>query len=208
MTKPVIILGAGGHAKVLIDALLLQGFVIRGVTDVDPKKSGTTLLGIKILGNDEILADFPPSSVDLVNGIGSVDSMEARRKIFEAYKKRNYNFANVLHPSAIIARDVRLSEGVQVMAGAIVQTGSFVGENTLLNTRASVDHDCQIGAHVHLAPGVILSGGVRVGKECHLGTGATVIQNISIGERVFVGAGSLIAKNIADGIKVRGVPAK
>lgn len=208
-TKPVIVFGAGGHAKVIIDLLLLQGRKIIGLTDRDEKKIGSTLLGIKVLGTDEkVLADFSPDSVELVNAIGAIAPMEARRKIFSTWKNKGYSFPCLIHPSAVIAREVKLGEGTQVMAGAVIQIGATVGENSIINTRVSIDHDCKISDHVHLAPGVTLSGGVEIGEGAHLGTGATVRHNIKIGSGVLVGTGSVVIEDIPDGTKVKGVPAK
>lgn len=208
MKKPVIVLGAGGHAKVVIDMLLLLEITIRGLTDRDPKKSGSSFLGIKILGTDDVLTDFPPDAVELVNAIGAIAPMEVRRKLFQTCRERGYRFPPVIHPSAILAKDVQLGEGVQVMAGTVIQPGTSVGENSILNTRVSIDHDGKIGPHVHLAPGVVLSGGVKIGEGSHIGTGATVIHDITIGPNVMVGAGAVVTENISDGLKVRGVPAK
>ena len=99
-------------------------------------------------------------------------------------------------------------EGVQLMAGAVIQPNVSIGENTLINTSASIDHDCQIGAHVHIAPGTVLSGNVCVQDETHIGTSATVIQNIKIGTKCTIGAGSVVVKNISDRTLAIGTPAR
>ncbi len=96
----------------------------------------------------------------------------------------NISFETVIHPSAVIAPEVHIDDGVQVMAGAIVQPGSWLGENVIINTGARVDHDCTIDAHAHVAPGVTLSGNVHVGNGAHIGAGATVIQGIKVGTPV------------------------
>ena len=140
---PVIVLGAGGHARVLIDALLLNSVKLLGMTDVNHQSQ--SLLGVSYLGGDDVIEKYSPSEINLVNGIGSVSQPYLREKIFNRFKALGYGLINVIHPSSIIAKDVKLGEGVQVMAGAIIHSGSQIGSNTIINTQASVDHDCRIG---------------------------------------------------------------
>lgn len=208
MSLPVLLLGAGGHAKVLVEALLKAGELIAGIVDPDPKLVGANIFGIPVLGGDSVVSEFPSSEILLVNGLGSVGLLSKRQQLFERFKAMGYNFAIVVHPSAVIASDVGLGEGSQIMAGAVIQPGSCIGMNSIINTRASVDHDCTIYDHVHIAPGVTLSGGVAVGACSHIGTGATVIQGISINNGCLVAAGAVVTKDISDGAKVRGVPAQ
>lgn len=208
MNLPVIILGAGGHAKVLVEVLLKSGKVIAGIVDPDLTLVGTNILGVPVLGCDEVVNGYSTTDFHLVNGLGSVSVPLKRQQLFDRFKALGYVFATVIHPSAIIASDAVLSEGTQIMAGTVIQPGCRIGINSILNTRASVDHDCIIGDHVHVAPGVTLSGGVSVGSRSHIGTGATVIQGISIGIGCLIAAGSVVTKDVCDGAKVRGVPAR
>lgn len=208
MSLPVIILGAGGHAKVLIEALLQSGNLIAGIVDPDPKLAGVEIFGVPVLGGDDVVNDLPPSEIQLVNGLGSVGLPFKRQQIFERFKGMGYKFATVVHPSAVVASDVELGEGVQIMAGVVIQPGCRIGINSIINTSASVDHDCIVGDHVHISPGVTLSGGVSVEAGSHIGTGATVIQGISIGSGCLIAAGAVVIKDIADGAMVRGVPAR
>lgn len=207
MNYPVIILGAGGHARVLIDALRLQSVELLGMTDADIEKKDQLLLGVRVLGGDEEVNKYPVGTIRLVNGLGSVGYNSHRRYLFECFKKAGNHFVNVIHPSAVLAFDVVLAEGVQIMAGSVVQVGSYIGINTIVNTRAVVDHDCHIGDHAHIAPGVILSGGVIIGDGAHLGTGATVIQGIRIGANSLIAAGAVVIRDVPDGATVMGVPA-
>lgn len=208
MNLPVIVLGRGGHAKVLIEALLANDAVIAGIVDRDPALHGETILGVPVIGGDEIVGEYPCDAVQLVNGIGSVKAPQLRTAIFGKFSALGYTFARVVHPSAVVASDVQLDEGAQVMAGAVIQPGSRIGCNVIINTRASVDHDCVIHDHAHIAPGVTLSGGVSVGAGSHVGTGATVIQGVTIGAGSTVGAGALVLKDVSEGLTVVGVPAK
>jgi UDP-perosamine 4-acetyltransferase len=209
MDLPIILIGSGGHAKVLAATLLASLREVIGLTDLNPNRWSSFVCGLKILGDDSILLQYPPHAVCLANGLGSVgSSLERRRRVYEKYKVLGYEFCTIIHPSAIISEEVQLSEGVQVMAGAIIQPGCRIGENSIINTRASVDHDCEIGAHVHLAPGVTLCGGVRVGVGTHIGAGASVIQNVQIGRENVIGAGSVVLKDLENHKKVMGVPAR
>lgn len=208
MNYPVIILGAGGHAKVLIDALRLQSIELAGITDADPGKKGQRLLDVQVMGGDEEVMKYPAEAIRLANGVGSVRVNLRRRQLFEQFKNSGYQFVSVAHPSAIIAADVVLSEGAQVMAGAVIQAGCYIGVNAVINTGCIIDHDCHIGDHAHIAPGVTLSGGTKVGENAHIGTGATVIQGIQIGRNSLVAAGAVVIRDVPDGTTVFGVPAK
>lgn len=207
MHTPVILLGAGGHAKVLIEVLRLTKRKITGILTAKEKEIGGWVGGIPILGDDRYMDRYRPGEIELVNGIGSAKNPELRMEVFNRYRAKGFRFPTLIHPSAIIAQDFIGGEGVQVMAGCIIQPGCTVGDNVILNTRVSVDHDSQIGAHCHLAPGVVLSGNVRVGDATHIGTGTSVIQGIKIGTACFIAAGSIVTKDITDHQSVRGNPA-
>lgn len=208
MTLPVLIIGAGGHARVLIEAVLASGTPIAGIVDIDPVLKGKIVQGVPVLGGDAVVDNFPSGEFRLVNGIGSIRDTRRRRELFERFSARGYFFATVVHPAAVVASDAVLYEGAQIMAGAIIQPGCRIGQNSIINTKASADHDCQIGAHVHVAPGVTLSGDVRIGDHAHVGTGATVIQGVVIGAGSLVAAGAVVVRDVAAGAWVMGLPAK
>ncbi len=208
MKRPIIIIGAGGHARVLIDALRLLSAEVIGATDANPLKAGMTISGVPVLGTDEVVTNYQQDGVWLVNGLGSVGAPALRTRIFCYFTSLGYSFTSVIHPSAILAPDVTFGEGVQVMAGSILQTGCQVGANSLINTGTSVDHDCCIGTHVHLAPRVTLSGGVQIGDGVHIGTGAVIVQGIKVEKNSIIGAGAVVLKDVAENTKVWGVPAR
>jgi UDP-perosamine 4-acetyltransferase len=143
-----------------------------------------------------------------VNGLGSVESTAKRAALFQRFKGKGYRFATVVHPSAVVAGDVVLEEGVQVMAGAVIQPGTRVGENTIVNTGAIVDHDCALASHVHVAPGAVLSGGVSIGEGTHVGTGAKIIQGVRVGSHSLVAAGAVVVDPVGERARVFGVPAR
>lgn len=208
MTRPVIVLGAGGHAKVLIDALQARSIPIRGILDSDPAKRGAEILGVPVLGTDEKLAEWSPSEIVLVNALGSTESLLPRASLHARLRARGFSFLSVVHPSAVVSRHAHLGEGAQVMAGAVVQAGARLGSDCLVNTGARIDHDCLIGDHSHVAPGVTLSGDVVVGSHAHIGAGATIIQGIRIGSRCLIAAGAVVIHDVPDGARVAGVPAR
>lgn len=207
MNKPLIIIGAGDHAKVLLDILLEQGEKVIGLTDLSVKK-GTLIYEIPVIGTDEAVLQYSSDKIELVNGIGSVKDMSLRKKIFCYFKNKGYSFKTVVHSSAVISKRAILREGVQILAGTIINTEADIGENTIINTKASVDHGCRIEKHCHIAPGSVLSGCVYVGTETHIGTGSSIIQGIKIGSNVLIGAGSVVVKDVSDNVTVFGVPAK
>jgi UDP-perosamine 4-acetyltransferase len=208
MSSPVIVIGAGGHAKVLVDALLLSGVRILGLLDRDPAMAGRDVLGVPVLGGEDKLSLHAPGQTLLVNAVGSVDSMQARKTVYDRLCGQGYGFAPVVHPQAVVSKFAVIQPGAQILAGAVVGPGAVIGENAIINTRASVDHDCRIGAHVHVAPGATLSGGVVVGESSHVGTGASVIQGIRIGRGCLVAAGAVVVRDVPDGAKVWGTPAR
>lgn len=205
---PVIVIGAGGHAQVLIETLHLLGRRVLSITDSARDRMGQSVSGIMIEGSDDLVLEHDPQHIELANAIGSIAVPEIRRRIYVKFASRGYQFATIVHPAATISSSAKLAKGAQVMAGATIQPRVIVGANTIINTSASVDHDCTIGMHTHIAPGVILSGNVAVGQMCHIGTAASVIQSVELGASSFVAAGSVVTKNLPRGAKVRGVPAK
>jgi UDP-perosamine 4-acetyltransferase len=201
--REIVLLGGGGHSRVVIDLLRVLGWRLRGVIDIDPAVKTRLPAEVVYLGSDDTI-DIAPDSVLLANGVGSVGRIDVRRRMFTQFRTRGFRFVTLRHPSAIVASDVVIGEGSQIMAGAVVQTGACIGANAIVNTRASVDHDCEIGDHCHIAPGVVLSGGVRIGSSTHIGTAAAVIQNVIIGSDVVIGAGALVLRDIPSGSSFTG----
>jgi len=196
VTKPVIVLGGGGHAKVVVDALRLSGIDIVGIADKNSKVGESIFSDLPVLGGDESVLNYSREEVELVNGLGSFPGYNLRTELFHFFSEKGYRYQTVVHPAAIVSDGVLLQQGVQVMAGAVIQPGAVVGLNSIINSRASVDHDCVIGNSCHVAPGAILSGNVTLGDSVHIGTGAVVIQSIDIENKVVVGAGAVVTSNI------------
>lgn len=209
MTLPVLIIGAGGHAGVVLDVLLSLGERVIGFADRDSALVGKVVQGLPVVGDDDaVLQRHQPGEVVLANGIGGTRDTAARRAAYERYAARGYRFLTLVHPSAVVSPRAAADTGAQVMAGSVLQPGALIGANTLVNTRASVDHDCRIGAHVHIAPGAVLSGGVIVDEGAHLGAGCVVLQGVRIGAGALVAAGAVVLRDVPPDGRVAGVPAK
>ena len=206
--KPIILLGAGSHARVVLDMLLEQNCEVLGLTDANAALWGTLVFGVPVLGDDACISRYVPSNVELVNGIGSIASTRLHQQVYENAKRLGYKFANVIHASAVMSSRCTFGEGLVVMAGTVINAGTCVENNVIVNTRASIDHGCHIASHVHIAPGCVLSGNVFIGEGTHLGTGSVAIQGVHVGANVLVGAGTLVLHDIAEGTSVYGVPAK
>lgn len=206
MKKSLIIIGSGGHAKVLLDALLLQHQAVLGFTDSNKDKWGTQIFGVSILGDDKIIEKYLPSDVHLALGIGA---NELKISLYKNFKKTGYLFPAIIHPQAVVSKlSTVINDGVQVMAGAAINPGCFLGENSIINTSASLDHDCHIANHVHIAPGVVLAGGVIIEESTYVGPGATIVRGVKIGKNCVIGAGTLVLQDVVPGSKVYGVPGK
>ena len=199
-----VMLGAGGHARVLQETLALQGITLDGF--IAPS-ADSQLVGTEWLGTDDAFSRLDPASVLLVNGVGSVRAPALRREIYTSALAAGFRFATVIDQTAVVRPSVVLGAGVQVLAGAIVNTDAVVGENSIVNTGAIVEHGARVGAHVHIAPGAKLAGDVTVGEESHIGLGASVMQGISVGSQCTVGAGAVVTRDVSDGSTAVGVPA-
>ena len=181
-TDPVYIIGAGGHAKVVIAALHANSIACAGVFDDDSSLWGQKILDIPILGAVEELRDLP--STLAVNAIGNNST---RRAICERFE--NVNWLTVIHPHTWIHSSVKIGCGTVVFAGSVIQPDTVIGKHSIINTSASVDHDCVIGDFCHIAPGCHIAGGVQIGDEVFLGIGSVVIPCLSIVPNTVIGAG-------------------
>ena len=200
----LIVLCAGGHARVIIEALLSRGIRPMGVTDNDATRLGEAIGGVPITGSDDEILKLSTDSVELANGLGNrasrLDSgLSRRRALFGHFAALGYKFPVISHASAVIASDAKLGDGAQVMAGAVIQPSAQVGRNAIVNTNAVVEHDCVVGDHAHVAPGAVLCGGVSIGESAHIGAGAVVLVGRRIGTGAVVSAGAVVTKDVAAG---------
>ena len=210
MTRPLIIVGAGGHASVVADAVLAAGESVLGFTDLNSACHGTTVCGCPVLGDDTILDDYDPGSVLLANGIGTTGSGRdrLRREIHARLVAAGLEFVTVRHPASVVSRFASISPGAQLFASSVIQAGATIGQGAIVNSAAVVEHDARIGDWTHIAPGAVVCGGVRVGHRCFVGAGAVVRHGLSLGDDTVVGAGAVVLQDFPAGGTLIGVPAR
>jgi len=201
----VILLGAGGHCKVVIDHLQVTGKKILGVLDDNPKIAGSEILGCKIIGPMERLAEM---SKKADYAVIAVTDPRTRKKLAEKCQDAGFEMTVFIHPSAVISVSAAISSTAQICAGTIINPMARIEENVIINTQAVIEHDCLIGSFCHIAPSVSLMGNVHVGSLTMIGASTVVNPNLRIGSRVVVGAGSVVVKNLEGRSSYRGVPAK
>jgi len=196
LNKPLIILGAGGHAAVLMDILRQKKAEVLALVGPKIDSNRKVLQNIPHYLQDDDVFTFSPDDIRLVNGIGSLPGSTLRTKLFSQFTAVGYQFETVIADTAIVSAYAELGQGVQVMAGAIIQAGAVIGANSIINSGVIIEHDCIIGAHNHIAPGVTISGDVITEDYVHIGTGASVIQGIKLANHVVVSAGVAVTKNV------------
>lgn len=205
--KKILLVGAGGHCKVVLDLLLCSNeFEIAGIID-KKERVGKRILGVKVNGTDSDMPRFLKAGIKYCFiSVGSVGDPCLRIKLYDLAKRSGFIFPNLVSPHALVSSHASLGNGNFIAPGAIVNAGSKIGDNCIVNTGAIIEHDCGIGDHVHIASGSVLSGGVSVGDHSHIGTGTFVIQCVKIGERTIIGAGSVVTKDIRKGVVAYGNP--
>lgn len=196
----IVVVGSGGHAKVVIATARAAGMHVVGVVDDAPARWGELVLGVKVDGPCAVALDDPAVVAVLAIGNNAVRARLAATA--------RCAFATVVHPSAVVHASVTLGPGTVVFAGAVVQPDTRIGAHGILNTRASVDHDCVIGAHVHIAPGASLAGTVTLGDGVFMGIGSVAIPGVTVGEWSIVGAGAAVVRSLPSRVTAVGVPAK
>jgi sugar O-acyltransferase (sialic acid O-acetyltransferase NeuD family) len=206
MPTELLVLGAGGHAKVVIDIAERSGrWPIAGVLDDAPGAAGKRVMGHRILGDTDWLRTCSNDEMIFVVAIGS---NAARERLQKLATEAGLTAGTLVHPSAVIARSAVLGPGTVVMAGVIVNPDARVGGGVILNTASVVEHDCVIGDFCHVGPGVSLCGGVSVGARSLIGVGACVKPGVCIGVDCVIGAGAAVVNRVPDGSCVVGVPAR
>jgi sugar O-acyltransferase (sialic acid O-acetyltransferase NeuD family) len=206
---PAVVVGAGGHGRVVAEiAVLTTRWEVIGFVDDDPAIRGTRVLDRPVLGSvAELTRLRTERAFDVLVGVGGVGDNGPRQRLFDRLRADGFPIATVVHPSAVVSPSATIGVGSVVAAAAVIGVGARIGDDVICNTGCLVDHDCVIGDHTHLAPGVTLSGTVTVGVGAHIGTNATVIQGVRIGRGALVGAGAVVTSDVADDDHVVGVPA-
>lgn len=197
--KRLLIIGAGGHGKVIADIALKNGYT--DINFIDDHVIGECM-GFPIIGKTDEINNFSDGKTDFVIGIGD---NSIRRTIAQRYA---VNWVTLIHPSAKIAANVAIGAGTVVMANAVINVCSNVGKHCVINTSTIVEHDNYIEDYVHLSPKVALGGTVRIGEQTHMGIGATVMNNIEVCRDCIIGAGAVVVQDITESSIYIGVPAK
>lgn len=204
----IAIVGAGGHGRVLLDAVLAADeYEVVGFVDDDPAMAGQCVCGVPVLGSTAEIALLAGQHGFCGAALAIGDNF-LRQQRYLLVQAAGLTPMKVIHPRACVSRFAKLGEGVVVLAGAIVGPGAALEENVCINTGASVDHDNHLCSHAHIFPGAFLAGGVTVGAFACIGTGASIIPSISIGACAYVGAGATVIRDVPEGVKVAGVPAR
>ena len=206
--EKLVIWGTSGHASVVADILRLQGNyeIVGFIDDVNPERAGSKFGGADVLGGREKLDYLRREGMrHLIFGFGDC---EGRLRLARLAREKGFRLATAIHPSAVVAADVVIGAGTVVAAGAVINPGATIGENVIVNTCASVDHDCRVEDGAHVCPGVRLAGNVVVGRAAWVGIGATVVDRARIGAAAIIGAGAVVVDDIPDGVVARGVPAR
>lgn len=200
----ILILGAGGHAKMIADILLRQGLPVKGYLDDNPAAWGTTPLGLPVLGSIDSYMDHQPDGLIMGIGVNAI-----RRAVVERLGNAVDDlWCNAIHPDTTIAASVRLGKGVMISARAVINVDTVIGDHVIINTGAVVEHDCRVGHYAHVAPGSILTGGVTIGEGAFLGAGSVVIPGCAIGEWAVTGAGAVVVRDVPPSVTVKGIPAR
>lgn len=204
-----LILGGGGHAKVVVDALQAADMTARlAVLDANPALEGTSILGVLVLGGDGMIPQARQEGYShFVLGLGGAGGNAPRRTLFEHAITAGLEPLSVVHPAAAVSPHADLGLGTVVLAGAVINAGARIGRNVIVNTGALVEHDCRIGDHAHIAPGGCVLGGSEIGGLGFIGAGAVIKQGLHVGTEAMVGAGAVVLQDVAAGARVAGVPA-
>lgn len=203
----VVIVGAGGQGKVVLDILRAGGrHQPVGFVDAEPAMKGTEICGVQVLGQFNLLPRLRQQKVKAA--IVAIGDNRVRLEYARMLVEQGFDLIQAVHPAAVISPAAILGKNVTISAGAILCTHATIGDSTIVNTNAVVDHECEVGEGSHVAPGALLAGRVRVGSGCFIGLGAKIIQCVRVGDRATVGAGAVVIRDVPEDSTVVGVPAR
>lgn len=200
----VVVIGAGGHAKVVIEALRWSGWTVIGCTDGDP--TPRTILGVPVIGGDEVLPSVRASGVS--HAFPAFGNNSLRERVGDQLLELGFEVPIAMGPNVNLSPSATVGRGVALFAGSTVNAEATLNDFVIINTGASVDHDSRIGRAAHIAPGCALAGCVTVGDRAFLGAGVSVIPGIDIGSDTVVGAGSVVVRDLPSGVTAMGAPAR
>ncbi len=203
--KKLLVVGAGGHGKVVADAASLTG-QWKTIAFVDSRYANLKeVINLPVIADEDSSFQLLNEYSDVIIAIG--DNLK-RYELGEKYQRAGFNLVSVIHPSATISQHASIAPGIVILANAVVNPDARVGTCSIINTGAIVEHDCAIEKSVHISPHATLAGNVSVGEFSWIGMGANIIQDCQIGKHCICGAGSVVLNNISDHSTVVGIPAK
>lgn len=207
LEKRIVVVGGGGHAKVLISVILKTPWQIVGYTD---SRDGGALLGVPRLGDDSVLADLLARHPDCaaILGVGKIDASPDRFRLQQQMEALGFHLPVIVSPDAVVNAGVELGCGSVAFDQAVVNVGTVAGKGCIINTNCTVEHDCRLGDNVHVAPGATISGGVTIGSHSFIGAGATVVQGRNLAESCIIGAGAVVTADITVAGTYAGAPAR
>lgn len=200
--KHFYLIGAGGHAKVVISAIRAREWRVLGLFDDDSRKWGSIISGIKVLGSADDALEYAGKGYFVV----AIGRNDLRREIVQ--RLGALEWASVVHPGAYLDPSAVIEKGAVIFAGAVIQPDVRIGAHSIINTAATVDHDATIAPLVHIAPGAHIAGGVEIAEGAFLGIGCAVLPYTSIGAWSIVGAGAVVNRDLPSGVTAMGVPAR
>jgi UDP-perosamine 4-acetyltransferase len=204
----VVIIGAGGHGRVVLDILRTEGrYDPIGFVDADTRLTGTSVSELAVLGPTNILPKLRQQQ-RVAHAIVAIGDNRTRQRYTAAVQAEGFELVSAIHPTAFVSPTARLGRNVVICPNASVITEARLGDSVIVNTGAIVEHECELAEAVHVAPGACLAGRVRVGACAFIGIGAQVIQCLAVGEGATVGAGAVVVEDVPDGATVVGVPAR
>jgi sugar O-acyltransferase (sialic acid O-acetyltransferase NeuD family) len=203
----VVIIGAGGHGKVVLDILRAAGRGRPvGFLDADPALAGTTIHGLPVLGQVNMIPKLKSQRIG--GAIVAIGDNLARHQYANTLREQGLELVNAVHPSAVVSPTASIGRNVVIAAGAVVGPDAIVSDSVIINTGALVDHECRIDFAVHICPGAALAGRVQVGEMAFIGLGCRIIQCLVVGRQATVGAGAVVIEDVPELATVVGVPAR
>jgi sugar O-acyltransferase (sialic acid O-acetyltransferase NeuD family) len=199
----LLILGAGGHGKVIADIALMSGRW-KQIAFLDDREELEEVIGIPVIGR---LNDYMSFIEEFQHAFVAIGNNKLRIEWIDRLSKAGFNTPAIIHPFSFVSKTSNIGEGTVVMVGAVINANTNIGRGCIINTSSSIDHDCTLEDGVHISPGAHIGGTVNIGKCAWVCIGSSVVNNITIGKNAIIAAGAVVTKNIPDNVMVAGVPA-
>lgn len=201
----IVVIGAGGNSKVVLDILEMNNYNVIGLLDDDKSIHGKEVLGVNVIGSIDMLDSLSPTDTKVILSFGDP---KLREKMYDIVKQKGFSFEKCIHPSAVISKHASIAEGVIINAGVTIHPDVDISNNVVIGMNSSISHDSVVESFVHISPGARLTGNTTVKKCADVGAGVTVIPGITIGQDSIIGAGAVVTKDIPANCTAVGIPAK